>query len=123
MRLPLGAARERMLNEVTDSRTPRTLRYEALSNLALGTCGSDKGVLFGHPEHTQSRFEEARASLTRFPSEDAVLDLYYNGPQQAITESARSIDGYVVLGAAAVTATLTSNPRVMTCTRLLSAIR
>ena len=123
MRLPLGAARERMLNEVTDPRTPRTLRYEALSNLALGTCGSVKGVLFGHPSDTEAIFREARASLARFPSEDAVLDLYYNGPQQAITESARSIGGYVVLGAAAVTATLTNNPRVMTCTRLLSAIR
>lgn len=123
MRLSVGAARDRMINEVTDPGAPRTLRYEALRSLSFGTCGSVQGVLFGHPDDTEASFDEARGSLARFPSEDALLDLYYNSPRHTLTGDLPSLSRVFVLGAAAVTATLTNNPRVMTCTRLISTTR
>ncbi len=122
-RLSVTELRERMINDVTDPRAPRTLRYESVRGLSFGTCGSVSGVLFGHPDDTEATFAEARASLARFESENALLDLYYNSPQQTMTEDIPSLGGFVVLGAAAVTSTLTNNPRVMACTRLLSSMR
>lgn len=117
--LPESQHRASLMDAVGDPRTPRTIRYESLLSLSASTCGSVKGVLFGHTAEIESGFREARTSLARFPSELALLDLYYALPEHTMRNDDRSLLGRVVMGAAAVTGTITQNPRVVACTRLL----
>ena len=115
--------RERIAAIAHDPRAPRTLRFESLFSLSASTCGSVSGVLFGHPAETEASFRDAHATLARYPSDHALLDLLHTLPTHEVSMDSRSLFDRMVLGAAAVAGTVTNNPRFVTCTRMLTSFR
>lgn len=118
-------ARARVLALITDVRAPRPLRLEALEILSYGgTCGSVRAMLTGPSDELHSALASARASMARYPSEQAFFDLIertmYHGPQ--VSRDA-GVMGRVASGTAEVLSAVTGNARIATCTRLASTIR
>jgi len=123
--IDLEAARARVLAVITDVRAPRPLRLEALEILSYGgTCGSVRAMLTGPSVELRGALATARASMARYPSEEAFFDLIertmYDGPQ--VSRDA-GVVGRVASGTAEVLSAVTGNARIATCTKLASTIR
>jgi hypothetical protein len=90
---------------------PRTVRLEALRQLAFSSCSSVRGVLFGPSAAVQGAFAQARGDLARYPSERAYLDLVYGTvdrlPDLPWRISKRDL---VIVGAASATSAVLGNP-------------
>lgn len=120
----LEQARARVLAVITDVRAPRPLRLEALEILSYGgSCGGVRAMLTGPSDELRSALAAARASMARYPSEQALFDLIertmYQGPQ--LSRDA-GVVGRVASGTAEVLSAVTGNARIATCTRLASTI-
>ncbi len=110
----------RLLRDAKDPGMPRTVRLEALRQLAFSSCSSVRGVLFGPSAAVQGAFAQARGDLARYPSERAYLDLVYGTvdrlPDLPWRISKRDL---VIVGAASATSAVLGNPRVAACTRIV----
>lgn len=120
----LEQARARALALIADVRAPRALRMEALEHLSYGgSCGGVRAMLLGPSDDMRSSLATARASMARYPSEQALFDLIQrtmeNGPQVGPDPS---LLGRVASGTAEVLSAVTGNPRIATCTRLATSI-
>ncbi|WP_309672674.1 hypothetical protein [Gemmatimonas sp.] len=117
-------ARARTLTLINDARIPRPLRMEALEVLSYsGSCGGVRAMLTGPSDELRRTLTTARASMARFPSEQAFFDLIernmHSGPQ---TSRDAGVLGRVASGTAAILSAVTGNSRIATCTRLASTI-
>lgn len=112
--------RSRMLARLEDSRVPRGERFEIVRALSLASCTNARELMFGPRAEVTDAIERARRSLPRYASERALLDLQAqplgvwrdaatSGPLQTLAVSAASVP-----------ATLLGNPRLESCTRLLT---
>lgn len=119
------SARAAAVSLIGDPTVPRSLRLEAIEMLSYGaSCGSVHTMLTGPSDEMRSTITTARASMARYPSEQAFFDLVErtmeNGPR--VTRDAGML-GRVASGTASVLSAITGNPRIATCTRLASTIR
>lgn len=119
-----AAARARTLALINDVRIPRSLRMEALEVLSYGgSCGGVRAVLTGPSDEMRRTLGTARASMARYPSEEAFFDLIertmYHGPRSSRDAG---VVGRVASGTAEILSAVTGNPRIAACTRLASTI-
>lgn len=117
-------ARVRTLALINDARIPRPLRMEALEVLSYsGSCGGVRAMLTGPSDELRRTLATARASMARYPSEQAFFDLIErnmnNGPRSSRDAG---VLGRVASGTAEVLSAVTGNPRIAACTRLASTI-
>ncbi|MDQ8161886.1 MAG: hypothetical protein P3C10_04790 [Gemmatimonadota bacterium] len=120
----LEAARVRALAVIADARAPRALRVGALEELSYGgSCGSVRAMAFGPSEELRDALTTARASMARYPSEQALFDLIdrnmQHGPR---VEGSAWFALRVASGTAEVLSAVTGNPRFAACTRLATSI-
>jgi hypothetical protein len=120
----LEAARARALAVIADARAPRALRVGALEELSYGgSCGSVRAMVFGPSEELRDAFTTARASMARYPSEQALFDLIdrnmQHGPR---VEGSAWFALRMASGTAEVLSAVTGNPRFAACTRLATSI-
>ena len=110
----------RLLRDAENPAMPRTVRLEALHQLALSSCSSVRGVMFGPSAEVQDAFAQARGDLARYPSERAYLDLMYSTVDrlQELTWRISKSD-MVIIGASSATAAVLGNPRVAACARIV----
>jgi hypothetical protein len=118
-------ARAQAIALINNMRIPRSLRMEALEILSYGgSCGSIGALFTGPSDEMRHTLASARASMARYPSEQAFFDLIdrtmYNGPK---VQRDAGVVGRVASGTAEVLGALTGNPRIAACTRLASTIR
>ena len=121
----VASARAAALSLIGDPAVPRSLRMETLEMLSYGgSCGSVGAMLTGPSDELRRAVASARASMARYPSEQAFFDLIErtmeNGPR---VERDADIVGRVASGTASMLSAITGNPRIATCTRLASTIR
>ena len=110
----------RLLANIESPTMPLGMRYESLQLLSATSCTSVRGLLFGPSAEATRVAERARHSLARYPSEVALVELLtrpsYPGrelssnPFQALALSSASVAGVVL-----------HNPRLVACTRILTA--
>lgn len=114
---------EAQLVEMAKNRdASRTVRLESLRMLSLQSCFSVRGVLFGPSSESQSAFDDARASLVRHPSDLAYINLLEDSVNRPVSLSQHApIARRFVEGASVVASTVLNNPRIQTCTRVVSA--
>jgi len=118
-RVSVAELHERLLEEASDNSAPRGVRMEQLRQLSLASCMNIPEMIFGPDEDTRAAFDNARKTLARYPSEQALLDMMLDATnrvpeKEAITNAPERL----VMGAAAVASTITGNPRFSTCTRI-----
>jgi hypothetical protein len=109
----------RLLADIENPAVPLGVRYESLQMLSYTSCTSVRGLLFGPSAEAMRIAERARHRLARYPSEVALVELLtrpsYPGrelssnPFQALALSSASVAGVVL-----------QNPRLVSCTRILS---
>jgi hypothetical protein len=121
LRATPDAVRARLLADATTPNAPRTLRLESLGQLSLSACGSARGMLFGQSAEVDAAFDGARATLARYPSERAFIDLLYEAPARMPEGATSKLSDKLLIGAATVTGMMLDNPRVASCTRILRA--
>lgn len=120
-------SRARTIALINDVRIPRSLRMQALETMSYGgSCSGVRSMLTGPSDELRRTLISARASMARFPSEQAFFDLIertmYDGPQVAQATRDAGMVGRVASGTAAVLSALSGNPRIAACTRLASTI-
>jgi hypothetical protein len=115
----LEEARRQFLARAADPAAPRGERFDDARALSMMTCTNVREVLFGPGPDVVSTIASVRRTLPRFPSERAVLELDLKAPADPGVSSMTPVRPLVV-SAAAVAGLVTRNPRLLTCTRLLS---
>jgi hypothetical protein len=112
--------RMRIVAQVNDPAVPRTMRLEGLRKLVFASCGSVRGSLLGPSPELRSAFDAAGHVLARYPSEQAYVELMYQGidPFAASNVPTSGITERAIMSAAIATSTLLGNPRVAACTRV-----
>lgn len=118
-KLDMEALQARLIADVSNPNTPRTLRFESLEQLAFSSCGSAAGMLLGPSDNVKAAFDDARASLARNESERAYIDLLEDAPNRVTEEfTAKFLPMKLATGAATVGGIVLNNPRMAMCTRL-----
>lgn len=115
-----GDVQRRLLANIESPIVPLGMRYESLQLFNGSSCTSVRGLLFGPSAETKQVAERARHTLARYPSEEALVELLTRpsflspdisspNPIQALAVSSASVAGAVL-----------QNPRLVSCTRILS---
>jgi hypothetical protein len=120
---PWPDVRKSLLATLADSRAPRAVRMEALRVLSYSGCRDARSMVLGPDDDIAAAFTSARASLARYPSEQAYFDLaertLEEGPVQPGQRDHRTLGPLRVLtGASSVVSVVTGNPRFESCTRM-----
>jgi len=112
--------RRRLLARIADPAVPLTERFEDLQSLSLSSCTNVRELLFGPRSDVTDVLARARHTLARFPSEQALVDL--NTRMPSLSSSYGTLNPFQALLAspASVAGLVTRNPRLVTCTRILS---
>lgn len=119
-----GTTEQRLIELAGDPDAPRALRMESLRALAFSTCTNVRGTLFGPSAEANAAFDNARQTLARYPSERALIDLLQDAPYRPPgREELSSRRDWLLHGAASVASTVTNNPRIQACTRMVMANR
>lgn len=121
-RLPIAQREAEAVAYLADASLPRSFRYEQYGLVTYSACTSVPRMLVGPSAQAVAAMEAARRTLPRFPSEQDMLDYTAN----RIDVLSRVVEphdmlGQIINGAAAVTSAVTGNPRIETCTRLVTA--
>ena len=122
-RLDMDDRRGQLLDNVANPQLPRTLRYESLRALSFTTCGSVQEMLLGPSAEVRAAFDRAQRTLSRYPSERALIELMYEATNRPLPEMMSSRQSSrLIVGAAAVAGTVLNNPRIEACTRVALAL-
>ena len=105
-----------LLARLNDPSAPRGERIEIMRALSFSSCTNVRELLLGPSEKVQNALDMARHSLSRFPSEEAVLNLAGRLPEVSAQQLgyAGPMDRLAVSASAAAGAVL-RNPRLATC--------
>lgn len=115
-----SAYSQRILEYAGDPALPRSVRWEQVQLQSLMSCNSTKAMLLPNSAALEAMYAKARQDLARFPSEHAYLALIERTSNSLPpgAPALTSLGDRLVMGAAAVAATVLQNPRVEACTRL-----
>jgi hypothetical protein len=113
-------ARRRLLLRIEDPAVPLGERYEGLQSLSATSCTNVRELLLGPRADVREVLDRARRTVARYPSEEALVDLQTrllapssnapsSNPIQSLAVSSATVAGVVL-----------HNPRLVSCTRLLT---
>ncbi|MEO8562581.1 MAG: hypothetical protein ABI601_10930, partial [bacterium] len=116
-------ARRRLLTRIEDPTVPLGERFDGLRSLSTTSCTNVRELLLGPRADVRDVIVRARHTLARYPSEQAFVELqsrslastpsaFSSGPIQSLAVSSATVVGVVL-----------QNPRLATCTRLLTGFR
>ena len=110
----------RLLANIEDPAVSLGVRYESLRMLSGTSCTNVRELLFGPSAETRQVVEQARHSLARYPSEVALVELLtrpsYSGPVGSSSNPFQTL----AVSSASVAGTVLQNPRLESCTRILT---
>ncbi len=109
------------LARLADPALPRGERFETLRNLSVSSCTNVRDMMFGQRTEVTDAIAKARTSLVKFPSDVALLDLEARWPNMFQQPGAGQRMPNIAVSAATVTGVVLRNPRLATCTRLLTS--
>ena len=115
-----GDVRRRLLANIEDPAVPLGVRYESLRLLSGTSCTNVRELLFGPSAETMQVVQRARHTLARYPSEVALVELLtrpsYPGPDVSSSNPFRTL----AVSSASVAGVVLQNPRLVSCTRILT---
>ena len=120
--LPTSAddVRRRLLANIEDPAVALGVRYESLRSLSGTSCTNVRELLFGPRAETMQLVERARHNLARYPSEVALVELLtrrsYSAPDVSSPNPIRAL----AVSSASVAGVVLQNPRLVSCTRILT---
>jgi hypothetical protein len=112
--------RRQLLARIEDPAVPLTERFDDLQSLSVASCTNVRELLFGPRSEVVDVLGRARRTIARYPSERALVDLQTRVP--ALSSSYGTLNPFQALAAssASVAGLVTQNPRLVTCTRILT---
>ena len=119
LQLSAADARRRLLARIEDPAVPLGERFDGLQNLSLASCTNVRELMFGPASDVTGVLGRAPNSVARFPSEQALVELQSRLPLASESASLGPIQS-VAASAASVAGVVTRNPRLATCTRVLT---
>jgi len=112
--------RRRLLANIEDPAVALGVRFESLRMLGGTSCTNVRELLFGQSAETRQVVERARHSLARYPSEVALVELLtrpsYATPEASSPNPIRAL----AVSSASVAGVVLQNPRLVSCTRILT---
>ena len=119
LQLSAADARRRLLARIEDPAVPLGERFDGLQHLTLASCTNVRELMFGPASDVTGVLGRAGHTVARFPSEQALVELQTRLPLASGAASLGPIQS-VAASAASVAGVVTRNPRLVTCTRVLS---
>lgn len=119
-RMPADEARRRLLQRINDPAVPIGERFEGLQALSLSSCTNVPELMFGPRADVTDAFARAKASLARYPSEQALIGLAARQPSMAGDQPRTGLVQALAVSSASVAGTVLHNPRLAACTRMLT---
>ncbi len=117
---PADEARRRLLQQIVDPAVPRGERFEGVQQLSVSSCTNVRELMFGPRADVAEALARAKQSLARYPSEQALVDLYARGPSAVGTQPWHGLFQALAVSSASVSGTVLHNPRLAACTRVLT---
>ena len=115
-----GDVHRRLLANVENPSAPLGVRFQSLQLLSGTSCTNVRGLLFGPSAEAVEVAERARHSLARYPSEVALVELLtrpsFAGPDVSSHNPIRTL----AVSSASVAGAVLQNPRLVSCTRILT---
>lgn len=113
--------RRETIARVDDPTLPMGARLDALRSLSLASCTNPRELLFGPRGDVTDVLARARRTLARYPSERALIDLQAQMPGQSSGFKATGPLQSLAVSAASISSVVLQNPRITTCTMILSS--
>lgn len=110
----------RLLINIEDPTVALGVRYESLRMLSGTSCTNVRELLFGPRAETMQVVERARHSLARYPSEVALVELLTRPSYPAPNVSSPNPIRALAVSSASVAGVVLQNPRLVSCTRILT---
>ncbi|MEO7457696.1 MAG: hypothetical protein ABIY52_15650 [Gemmatimonadaceae bacterium] len=107
--------RGEMIARVSDPRLARGERYETLHQLSVSSCTNVRELIFGPRQDVLDAVAKARATLARYPSERALVDLTSTVPTLRLEDVQYSPISALVASASSIAAVALNNPKLPTC--------
>jgi hypothetical protein len=110
----------RLLTNIEDPGAPLGVRFQSLQMLSGTSCTNVRELLFGPSAEARQVVQRARHTLARYPSEVALVELLtrplYSSPRVSSPNPFQAL----AVSAASVAGTVLQNPRLASCTRILT---
>ena len=110
------AIRHALIARLGDPAVPRSERIHAMRMLSLSHCTNVREMLLGPGDEVTNAIARARAELTRFPSEAAVIDLASRPLRVELRDTFNSATQMMSVSMAAVAGSAIGNAQLATCT-------
>jgi hypothetical protein len=112
--------RRQLLARIEDPAVPLTERFDGLQSLSISSCTNVRELLFGPRSDVADVLGRAERTLARYPSERALVNLQTRLP--SLSSGYGTLNPFQALAAssASVAGVVTRNPRLVTCTRVLT---
>ena len=119
---PMSAddVQQRLLANIENPTAPLGVRYQSLQLLSGASCTNVRDLLFGPRAETRQVVERTRHTLARFPSEVALVELLTRPSHPAPDVSSSNPFQALAVSSASVAAVVLQNPRLESCTRILT---
>ena len=114
------AVRQRLLANIEDPAVALGVRYESLRTLSGTSCTNVRELLLGPSARATQVVERARQSLARYPSEVALVELLTRPSHAAPDVSSPNPIRALAVSSATVAGVVLQNPRLASCTRILT---
>jgi hypothetical protein len=115
-------ARRGLLSRVQDPAVPPGERFQGLQSVTTISCTNVRELLLGPGADVTDALRQGRHVIARYPSERALADLQTRMPASVPNERLGGPIQGLATSAATVVGVVTNNPRLVTCTRLLSGV-
>ena len=114
-------ARRRIIARVDDPSVPLAERFESLRMLSVAQCTNVPELLLGPHADVRDAIERAPRTMARFPSERALMDLQGRTLTSYSSDHASlNVLQSLAVSSATVAGVVLRNPRLASCTRMLS---
>ena len=116
----IGEVRASLIAIATDPTRPRGERFESLGMLRMSSCSNVRELVAGPRSDVTNAIAEARRTLVRYPSDQALLDIMDVKEPPRVPEGFSNPISDLAVSAASVAGTVFHNPRFATCTRVFT---
>jgi hypothetical protein len=112
--------RRLLLKRIENPAVPLSERFDGLRSLSVVSCTNVRELIFGPRTDVAEVIGRARRTVARYPSERALVDLDTRLPSLSRDHGTLTPFQSLATSAASVAGLVTHNPRLTTCTRILS---
>jgi hypothetical protein len=111
--------RRQLIAQSADPSVARGERFETLRQLSVSSCTNVRELMFGQRTDVTDAIRNARSTLARYPSEQALVDLLSRPPEPGKSDVQYDPIQALAVSSATVAGVVLRNPSLASCTRLV----